>query len=200
MKEVIIKAYTVNELSAKAKEKVLEEYHYINTYHDWWEPIHEGFWEDLETNYGITGEAWFSGFWSQGDGACFVSETVDTDLLIRKLYEEGYDIPEDCVTHSKNIHVSIQKVKAYFANRYDHENTVECVIHHELDVDDKDLPMLKDVLKAEVIITDWVREKCQELYNLLEKYYVELSAEESIINELNEREYLFTENGTIIPR
>jgi hypothetical protein len=60
--------------------------------------------------------------------------------------------------------------------------------------------MLKDVLKAEVIITDWVREKCRELYNQLEKYYYELSSEEAIINELNEREYLFTESGIIIPR
>ncbi len=195
MKEVKIKAFMANELSEKAKMALMQTYHEINVDHDWFQPIIEGFNEDMD-EYGITADAQFSGFWSQGDGACFITETVDTDLLIRKLHEAGVEIPEDCLIYSKDLSIKIAKGSESFCNRYEHENTIEAIVHSESDVIvEYDLDLLESV------VTEWARTISRELYGKLEKYYIELTSDEAIMETLMDENnsYLFTESGIIIP-
>lgn len=195
MKEVKINAYMANELPEKIKLSLLQTYHEINLSYDWSQPIIEGFNEDLD-EYGITAEVFFTGFWSPGDGACFVTDTVDTDKLIRKLYEKGYDIPEDCLLYSKDLSVMIQKCASSSANRYSHENTIEAYVHNE----NQEFP-IKPMLVLENTLTEWAREVSRELYSKLENYYIELTTDEAIMNTLmdEDNQYLFTQSGTIIP-
>lgn len=194
MKELKIKAYTVNELSQEAREKVLEKYHDINIDNDWYQPIVEGFDEDM-AEWGVEAKLRFSGFCSQGDGACFVTDTVDTDLLIRKLHEEFHAIPEDCLHYSKNLSVSVQKVHAAFANRYEHENTITACVYN----DSEHIIQSTDCDALESVITAWARRESLTVYRKLEKYYNELTEDIAVIETLEENEYLFTENGNIIP-
>ena len=193
MKTITINGYLANELDQKLQQKLIQDYHEINVMSDWYQPIQEGFNEDLE-KYGITARLSFSGFWSQGDGACFVTDTVDADLLVRKLHEEGHDIPEDCLLYSKDFSINVSKVHASFANHYDHENTVSSCVYNESDkISDEDLDSMEGV------ITEWVRQTSREVYQKLENYYIELTTDEAIMETLVENEYLFTESGTIIP-
>ena len=194
MKSITINGYTADELQGKALGQVLENFRDINVTDDWYQPIVEGFKEKMET-YGIECEVQFTGFYSQGDGACFISQTVDTDLLIRKLHEEGCIIPEDCLLYSKDISVSVEKVHAAYAHRYCHENTVNACVYN----DSEHIVSDHDCNGLETTITEWVRENCRQLYADLEKYYDSLTDDEAILAELVERDYYFTEHGTLIP-
>lgn len=196
MREITIKAFTFDELDEKVQKELLQTYCEINFGPSWYEPIIEGFHEDMD-EYGIVCTPYFSGFWSQGDGACFVSETVDTDKLIRRLYEEGYNIPEDGLLYSGDYSIRVEKVDAVYANRYDHENTVEAIVYLS---DDND--RIDDYTrgKVEMIVTGWVRERSQQLFKSLENYYIELSSDEAIRETLMEEDngYIFTETGKLI--
>jgi len=189
MKDVNLKIYTVDELDEKVRNAVIEEYRDILTDDNWWEPIYEGFREDM-LELGLEGELHFSGFWSQGDGACFVSDTVDTDLLVRKLYESGYDIPEDALLYSGDYSVRISKVHQSFADHYCHEYTIEAVITNEGDR----IPTT-DITKLENVLTNWIRSECKLVYSKLEKYYEELVTDEAVLETIRENEWMFTESG-----
>ena len=189
MKEVSLKIYTVDELDEKVRNTVIEEYRDILVEHDWWEPIYEGFREDMR-ELGLEGELYFSGFYSQGDGACFVSETVDTDLLVRTLYESGYDIPEDALLYSGDYSIRISKVHASFANQYSHEYTIEAVITNEGDR----IPVT-DIAKLENILTEWIRSECKRVYKNLKTYYDELVTDDAILETIRDNNWMFTESG-----
>ncbi len=190
MKEVKLKIYTVDELEPKVREQVIEDYRDILVTHDWWEPAMEGFYEKMQT-YGLTGELYFSGFYSQGDGACFITDTVDTDLLIRTLFEQGYDIPEDCLLYSKDIHISIQKSSASFATRYSHENTIEAYVHNE----DYEQITAKECIHLENVITEWIRTECKDIHKSLQNYYEELVADDAILETIRDNKWMFTDTG-----
>jgi hypothetical protein len=193
MKELTIKGYAINELSGEAKTKALDYFRDIDVMHDWWEPMMEGFYEKMRT-YGLTGELYFSGFYSQGDGACFIADTVDTDLLIRTLFEEGHDIPEDCLLYSKDIHIRIQKSAAAFASRYSHENTIEAYVHNE----DYEQISAKECIHLENVITEWIRTECKAIHKSLQNYYEELQSDENVEEMIIENEHLFTLCGEYI--
>jgi hypothetical protein len=194
MKEITIKAYAFNELSEQLQANLLLDHVDINVDSQWYEPIVESFRVDME-EYGIDAVPFFSGFWSQGDGACFISNTVDTDMLIRRLYEEGYDIPEDGLLYSTDYSIRIEKVEASYANRYDHENTVEAKVYLS---DDNDRIDVYTRLNVEAVVTTWVRERSSTLFQDLENYYQELTSDSAIRETLLENEWLFTESGKLI--
>jgi hypothetical protein len=167
MKEVTVKVYELAELEDEVRNQVLEKAMQNVVTGDWYTPILQNFRVDME-EYGIIGaDGYFTGFGSQGDGACFIAEFVDTDALIRKLYEEGKDISEDVLLESKNFHVLIEKIDDY--NLYDHEGTVHARIHSE-----SDHLLKEDLDKAEYVLTEWVREKSINLYQELLKHYYSL--------------------------
>jgi hypothetical protein len=73
--ETIVKTYLkFDELTDKQKAKVLDNLRYINVNYDWYEYTIEEFEAKLKKLgfYDIKTE--FSGFWSQGDGACFTAK------------------------------------------------------------------------------------------------------------------------------
>lgn len=167
MKEVLVKVYELTELTEEVRNQVLEKAMQNVVSGDWYTPILQNFRVDME-EYGIIGaDGYFTGFGSQGDGACFIAEFVDTDVLIRKLYEEGKDISEDVLLESKNFHVLIEKMD--LLSNYDHEGTVHARIHSE-----SDHLLKEDLDKAEYVLTEWVREKSNNLYQELFKYYYSL--------------------------
>lgn len=193
MKTIHANVYKLNELDPKVKQAVLERCSQILVEGHWFFPIIEGFYEDLKP-YGFQNpEAYFSGFYSQGDGACFVCDTVDTDILIRKLYEDGHDIGDDAVLETKNMNVIVQKVDTSYARQYDHENTVAAYTGYE-----GDILTDQDIFRLDSVITEWVRIQCRKLHSDLEKYYEELTSDQSV------EEYLggsyFFDDGRIADR
>jgi hypothetical protein len=68
----------------------MEKYRYINTDHDWWDCTYENFKADMEAEGIRVDDIYFSGFSSQGDGACFEGKVCDWGVFLKKL---GYDSP-----------------------------------------------------------------------------------------------------------
>lgn len=191
-REITITAYEFAELEPKVKEKVLDNYRYtlLELNDDWAQPVIEEFNEDM-LNFGITADVKFSGFGSQGDGASFTTDTCDTDLLIRTLFEVGHDIPENALLDSKNLSVSIDRTNS----RYCHEETMLVEIYdEEMTISDLESETLKD------IIEEWSKIKSRELYIKLENEFDSLTSDEAIIEYFTETEFLFYHNGTVLVR
>lgn len=164
MKEVTVKVYELAELAEEVRSQVLEKAMQNVVSGDWYTPTLQNFRVDME-EYGIIGaDVYFTGFGSEGDGSCFIAEFVDTDVLIRKLYEEGIGISEDVLLESKNLHILIEKIDV--SSNYEHERTVHVRIHSE-----SDFLLKEDLDKAESVLTDWVREKSINLHRDLFTYY-----------------------------
>lgn len=86
-----------------AKERALEKHRYINVEHDdWYESVYEDFRCVMEDKHIHVERMYFTGFCSQGDGACFEGSIADGRVvqyldmhhpneypMIRKLVENG---------------------------------------------------------------------------------------------------------------
>jgi hypothetical protein len=74
MHTISVNLYTFGELTPEAQHKVIERERYINVDSSfWYEPIIEDWTEELEHRGFEQVKILFSGFGSQGDGACFVA-------------------------------------------------------------------------------------------------------------------------------
>lgn len=103
MKTKTYEVYKFNELPEEAKTKVLENYRDINTDYEWYDMEFDYWKSELETLGYLNAKIYFTGFCSQGDGACF---TADIDLVewlkahkLSKKYSELLKY-QDCFTYS----------------------------------------------------------------------------------------------------
>ena len=80
--------YSFSELSPEAKKNALDNNRDINVdYEGWSDPVIEGFKEDME-EIGIGDlEVYYTGFYSQGDGASFTTDYIDSTLFLNKMAE-----------------------------------------------------------------------------------------------------------------
>lgn len=188
MKKVEITLYEYKELSDKAKEKARAWYNEFNPDYDWWEPVYEdakAFAEFL----GIEIERInFSGFWSQGDGACFTGtfrpedvktveeflENYPEEKTVLGLYERICKVkcPEDC-----RVNISV-------SGRYSHSHTMSISFTEEMEREEE-----RELLSCVRGFADWI-------YKTLETDYEYLVSTENVEEQLNGNEYLFLENGT----
>lgn len=218
------KTYSFEELSSDAQENAIDNNWDINIdYEGWEEEKIEEFKEDM-SKYGISDiEVHYSGFWSQGDGASFTgkidakifltnalglesnafvdmgdgkykSGEDELDSLISDLAQLGFD-PRDKLK-PEDFYISIERLST---NRM-HENTVKIII----DIDEPenwDFDFSKkawDYLSGlEENATEWLREKCLELYGNLEELYTDLTSGDSIKDALIGNGYEFDKDGNI---
>jgi len=85
--------YTIDQLSKDARERAINNHRDWNVDHgEWAEAVKEQAF-DLARYLGINmSQIWFSGFWSQGDGACFEGVFHLEELDLRDLREDQ-DVP-----------------------------------------------------------------------------------------------------------
>lgn len=188
-----------NSVSAEQKSKLIEKYRDINVDHDYWyEDVIQDFKTDM-LEFGITVErVYFTGFWSQGDGACFEGnaffpkfmDNFDADKypMIRKLLKLGGSI--------------------YFNSNHDghyhHENSVSYSyevedLYHVMDAPSEFQEDIREVYQKQLDIEaqrfeeeaiELFRDKMREVYRTLGKayeYYTEDEAvwEAIVANELH---------------
>ena len=118
-----------SELDEEQREKAIEKYRYWNTeYSNWWDDTYETYTKALTALGFELGGIYFTGFGSQGDGACFTGSwrynpkwRADLDKL-----EYGDWMRKDLVgfglalQESKRIEVTISQ-----SGRYYHEYTMQ---------------------------------------------------------------------------
>lgn len=192
-KEYIVFSIEDVKNSDELKEKVLQKHHDINVAFDEWHVgVYEDWIEELK-NYGFEDvKIYFSGFCSQGDGACFISKDVNLSLLaeklnfstreiniIRALQEQGYIYSE--FNHKGHYY---HEYSTYFAI---YDGYTRATWNH----------ILKIVARLEIAIKDLIIELSKDIYRDLNEEYDYLTSEDSILETLEINNYEFDENGNI---
>ena len=156
---------TYDELSEDMKQKALIQEH--NTLVEIWRADHlvDDFKEQLEKIGFMEPEVLYSGFGSQGDGACFDAK-VDLKKVCRHL-----GIP---YRSRNNWECSIEVVN----NRYVHAMTRSVVFHGNK----ASVGMKIETLRAEL---------CEEFYETLQSDYDEQTSEEACLGFLRERKFVY---------
>lgn len=210
MPEVIrTTVYQFPELSEAAKEKARSWYRELSPHNDWWDAVYEDFERVCEilgihlktTPVRLMGGGtrakpciWFSGFWSQGDGASFegyLSHAKGATWSIRDY------APQDTTLHGIADRLqAIQRRNFYqlaaevsHRGRYCHEYTMSIDVTRE---SPKGQPPTDD---AEEIVIEALRDLARWLYRQLEAEYDHLTSDEAIEEGIIVNEYTFTEAG-----
>ncbi len=172
-------------------KKVLENYKHFNVENnDWHEPIYEGFVEYALTQGFEVDKMYFSGFWSQGDGAMFEGRTTkDFDFTELPNRIKAHIKAENISVHCKFKHSGHYYHHKSYSNYFEPEINTNSLVEHNNIVD--------LLFEQERYVCDKYESLCQTLYRDLEKYYEELTSDEAILESLECNGYEFDKNGKI---
>lgn len=192
---VTYKVFKFEELSPKAQDKVLQDQRDWNVEgFEWWDAAYENFKDDLKEKGFNDVEIFFSGFWSQGDGACFDCKSFDQGKLIEALKDRIEDkryrqykrlIPKldmgvciETLGHHY-CHGRTRKLSIEFYASGKHRRAIVLVESFQEDLENLRL--------------DW----CNKIYHDLEKEYEYLTSDEAIKESIECNDLEFHENGKI---
>lgn len=181
-------------LSTKQQDKILDKHRYIEGKHyDWWDITYEDFKNDMIEIGICVEEMYFSGFWSQGDGACFKG-CVDTwplfldkqNLPNRAVFDAAVDIDG---LRSRSLSC---KQSGYYMHEYCTSFTYEVDVRQEDEFEPGDLrrhaiaDAVTEYEKAdfEEVFTKYFRDQMRELYRRLEAEHDRLTSDESVLESL----------------
>lgn len=181
MRTIRTKVYKFDELTPDAQNKAVELLNDINTMHNWWNYTIENMVNMLAENGFNNAEISFSGFSSQGDGACF-----DADIDLSKFSENKR------IVSIAESYCGFHIAKNSFANHYSHERT-RYVEYNELNGDriNEALKQLSETIEAKRLSLS------KQIYRDLEKEYEYLSSREAIIETIKANDYDFFKDGKL---
>jgi hypothetical protein len=201
--------YQLEELSDAAKTKARDWYRDGGFDHDWYDAVYTDF-EEICAILGIELETrsvrlmgggtrskpciYFSGFWSQGDGACFEGRYTfgrQASVSIRT------HAPQDAELHQ--IADGLQAIQrrnfyqlradASHRGRYYHEYCMTVAV--ERDSPSNQAPSAE----AEEVVTTALRDLARWLYRQLEREYEHQTCDDSVDDALTVNGYTFTSIG-----
>ena len=185
--------YDYDELDETAQEKARDWYRKGALDYEWWDVTFDTI-RAAGVYLGIDAkDIYFSGFYSQGDGACFVG---------RYSYRTGWraalkaEFGGDTLAELEKIGLALQKAQrpvfytatarvAKRCDHYSHENTVSIDVSADTDTVDDDA--------IDTALRDFMRWS----YRLLEAEHDWLLADEQVIESIRANEYTFTADGEI---
>ena len=194
MRVVETKVFTFAELSNSAKEVALENNRDINTHFDWYEPIYEGFKEQAEEVGFQVEDMFFSGFWSQGDGAMFTYCGFNDTLLNNFVDQLDLSDADKVILKAQGV----VSGKGLHRGNYYHEKS--CEHHVWLESNNPDWEYATDLISQhedafnEYVIKTY-EDLCGELYGDLREYHDELTSDDCVAERLIDSEYEFTGSG-----
>lgn len=179
-------------MTARSSQRtaLMDRYRGINVDYQWWDGVYENFTERMKgIGINVT-EMYFSGFCSQGDGACFEAGLMGDGLtyldhhhageypMIRKLIEMGGSISVGCRQRGHCYH----EYSASFSSDCD---KFYQVMTSRSELQDAVIEQWDNLLDAEMCkfdtaVTDKWREYMKELYRELEAEYDHLTSDETV--------------------
>ena len=178
---------TVYELD-EVKQKAIEKNRYINVDFDDWNNFIIEKWEEKLKDLGFEQpKIIFSGFCSQGDGACFEA-TPNLEKLIKQSQQTEKN-KEILLANVDNMEGSITRCNYHYC----HANAMDFDIYFYGN-DEKIQKIIDDFTKeVEELRFDLANSIYKELYD--EYFY--LISDKAVYESLQANEYLFEENGKI---
>jgi hypothetical protein len=176
-------------VTSSQRASLIEKHRDINIHHDWWDCTYADFAEDMKVVGIHVDSVYFSGFWSQGDGACFVG-SLDNALtyldhhhqdqfpMVRKLLELGGGVYVRCRHSGRHWH---QYCTEFSTEADPFHNCVEsrselqdAVVEQWQDLLDKEMSDFE-----EAVIDQW-RTYMADLYHRLEEEYDHLTSDDAV--------------------
>ena len=201
--------YEFDELNDQAKEKARNWYRqFVFSDSNDWDSVYENaaevadlFGLDIRTrrvtqmdkSRRYEPNIYFSGFWSQGDGACFEGEYCYKKGGLKAVKAHA---PKDDVLHRIVFGLQEAQRKAFYkliasTKQRGHYNHSGCM---SVDVNTTDGPCWSEPLGANDV-QQLLREFADWIYRQLEKEYEWQSADEQVDESIRANEYEFTEGG-----
>jgi hypothetical protein len=186
------KVYQITDLKTneQLKENVLSKNRYTNVSHDWAEHTIECF-KELCNCMGLDIEkVYFSGFHSQGDGACFIgkySYNKNSVSLLKTITKD-----ETIIKIAKQLSYFQRKsfysvhAKITHTGRYCHENSMSYDFYSD-----------RTENIEEHLFEKQFQSLAKWLYNKLDESYEYLISDEAVLETLIMENYEFSEDGSI---
>lgn len=210
MPEVIeTTVYTFGELDGRARERARDWYRQLSIQDDWYDFVFEDFErvctiigvELLTKSVRLMGGGtrskpciWFSGFSSQGDGACFegtyryrrgaarsIRAYAPTDKQLAEIADQLQSIQR------KNLYAL--EARLTHRGRYYHEHSMEISVERSSDRDQQ------PTADAEEAVAEALRDLARWLYRQLEQEYDYQMSNEVVDEGIIVNGYMFTEAG-----
>ena len=201
--------YRIDELPEVFKERARAWYREGGFDHDWYDAVYEDF-QHIAEILGIRLKTrgtrlsggrtrqdpciWFSGFWSQGDGAAwegwyFYRKSAAAELLAYAPKDQTlHHIAETLQAAQRQNFYQLRAEVTYRGNYY-HAFTMAVSVFRE------STAAVEIVGDAESIVTDAMRDLANWLYRQLEQEYDYLTSDEAVDETLVANGYTFTEEG-----
>jgi len=201
--------YYLNELSEAARDQARNWYREIAFDDDWYDCVYD----DFETICGVLGVhletspvplfgggtrakscIYFSGFWSQGDGACFEARYAYAKDAPRKIRAHA---PQDTELHAIADALQAAQRRNFYQlradvthrGRYYHEYCMAISV-------ERDSPTGQDMTAdAEEIVIEALRDLARWLYRQLEREYDYLTSDDVADEAITANAYTFTAAG-----
>jgi len=191
------KVYPFGELSDDVKQEVVEDMADINVDYDWWYDYDDK--KEIVKLMGIDiDNIYFSGFSSQGDGACFegsyeyrkgcvkaIMDYAPKDTELHRIIKELQSIQKKCFYSAK----ASVKQSGHYMHKYCTEISV--------DFENRNTSIDYYNQEHEENITELLRDYMEWIYRSLEKDYEYLTSEKAIIETIEANEYEFTADGKL---
>lgn len=193
MREITTKVYTFDELSDDAKEKAREWFRQdVFTDSNDWEFVYEDA-KEIASMFGLDiQKIYFTGFASQGDGACFEGEYSFRPGGLKAVKDHA---PQDIELHS--IVEALQDIQRRNFYQLTATTTHSGHYYHSgymtVDIERKDGKDWSDGARDE--IKDQLRNFADWIYYQLEAEYDYQMSDEAVDENIRINEYEFTEKG-----
>lgn len=195
MKEITVTGYTLNELSPVAFNEAYSEW--LNTDYSCAEDF-DSVIEDMKECGAAIGikidRIFYSGFYHQGAGACFIGSyrydpQWESNLKDFPTYQQLFEIGErlaDIDFEYGNLSATVYKVN----HRYEHETSVTV----DVESDNEEL----DILAAQEALEEALRDFMREIYRRLQEEYEYSTSREAFKDMAEAYDWYFTAEGRLI--
>ena len=198
MKEItkVIKVYSFDELEEEAQKKVCQQVGDSMTDDAWWyEGTFDSFVEKCK-DYGMyvdVEDIHFTGFYSQGDGASFTCDNIDTEKLLHTL---GIQVSDGLLDYIYKVDIIRTSDRAY------NEQTVQVELFIDEDALEEEeegiIQYIHDIADTlEFKLEELKDDLCQQLYNDLELEYDYFHSPEYVAEFAYDNNMLFLGNGLV---
>lgn len=173
------------------RSKLLEKYRDINVDYDWWAYTYGDFkTQQLATNGICVDEMYFSGFWSQGDGACFGGYVDNWPLFLTVTGNEALIPIQERIEERLSL-------TCKHTGRHSHEysTSFDCELEMTNPFDEEDEPLRHTAWGIETdggecfinLLDDFIeffRSQMRALYSQLEEEHDYLTDDERVVETL----------------
>lgn len=191
-----------------AQMALVEKHRDINVDHDWWDGVYTDS-KDVCAAFGIDiDDISFSGFWSQGDGACFTTHTSTLEEIMRRghatmdantygadpleftgvvqaawLFWHGIEQALDAVRLTSSEGREFCEAASFRVETrgmYSHSGTMDLAGEYESAADYEAYVAFLDLAPSEDELIEGLRHIANEIYKALEREYDYLTSDEQV--------------------